>query len=189
MLYDILEHEVVPLYYSAPVPTEWIRKMKNSVMRYAPAFSAQRMVLDYFESAYAPALSNATRTGLYAQDAKDNLSTHEKNLTTLRAQWNKLEIRSLEVMPKGTAFVGEPITVRATIRTSLPHEWIDVGLVPTHGNGIPLQLTHRGSDSENTYLYEGIFNPEQPCMLSLGLRVTPSTRIFPEALDLQLVAR
>jgi starch phosphorylase len=189
MLYDILEHEVVPLYYSAPVPSEWIRKMKNSVMRYAPAFSAQRMVLDYFECAYAPALANATKTGLYAENAKNNLSLHEKNLTQLRSQWNKLEIRSLEVMPKGTAFVGEPITVRATIRTTLPHEWIDVCLVPTQGTGAPMCLNHRGSDSENTYLYEGIFNPDQPCMLSLGLRVTPSTRIFPEALDLQLVAR
>jgi len=189
MLYDILEHELVPLYYSAPVPSEWIRKMKNSVMRYAPAFSAQRMVLDYFHSAYLPALTNASQLGLFASEAKNNLTVHEKNLTTLRSQWNKLEVRSLEIMPKGTAFVGESITVRATIRTTLPHEWIDVSLVPAQGKGTQLALAHRGSDAENTYLYECIFNPSQPCMLSLGLRVTPSTRIFPEALDLQLVAR
>lgn len=189
MLYDILEHEMVPLYYSAPVPSEWIRKMKNSVLRYAPQFSAQRMVLDYFNNAYLPALSNASEVGLFSPTAKQNLTQHEKDLNTLRTQWSKLEIRSLEIMPKGTAFVGEPITVRATIRTALPHEWIDVQLVPTQAKGELLSLAHRGSNGENTYLYECIFNPNQPCMLSLGLRVTPSTRIFPEALDLQLVAR
>lgn len=189
MLYDILEHELVPLYYSAPVPSEWIRKMKNSVMRYAPAFSAQRMVLDYFNSAYTPALQNAARVGVSAAAAQQNLSLHEKNLSQLRSQWGKLEIRSLEMSPKGNSFVGEPIAVRATIRTTLPHEWIDVQLVPTQKSGEQLALTHRGSDSENTYLYECIFNPSQPSMMSLGLRVTPSTRIFPEALDLQLVAR
>ncbi|NBO39458.1 alpha-glucan family phosphorylase [bacterium] len=189
MLYDLLEHDMVPLYYNAPVPSDWIKKMKSSVIRYAPAFSAQRMVLDYFNNAYAPALANANERGLNAKQAVTNLNEHEKNLSQLRSQWSKLEIRTVDMMPKGAAFVGESITVRATIRTTLPQEWIDVQLVPTQGQGPTLSLLHRGSDAENTYLYECIFNPDQPCMLALGLRVTPSTRIFPEALDLQLVAR
>jgi len=189
MLYDMLEHEMVPLYYSAPVPSEWIKKMKSSVVRYAPGFSAQRMVLDYFNTAYAPAVTNATTVGLNARDAKKNLDTHEKNLAELRAHWSKLEIRSVEMSPRGSALVGETIAVRATIRTSLPQEWLDVQLIPAQGKGETLALQFRGGNSENTYLYECIFTPHKPCMLSLGLRVTPSTRIFPEALDLQLVAR
>lgn len=189
MLYDLLEHELTPLYYSAPVPADWIKKMKSSVVRYAPAFSAQRMVLDYFKTAYQPAIENAARVGLNSQDAAKNLSQHEKNLTTLKSQWNKLDVTAVDMTPKGASVVGESITVRATIRTSLPSEWLDVQLVPTHGNGQILDLQFRGRDAENTYLYECIFNPEHPCMLSLGLRVTPATRIFPEALDLQLVAR
>jgi starch phosphorylase len=188
-LYDILEHEMTQLYYSAPVPSEWIRKMKNSVMRYGPAFSSQRMVLDYFNNAYAPALSNASRYGLFSPKSQKGLESHESNLSLLRAHWNKIEIRSVDLMPEGTTFVGEPITVRATIRTSLPVDWIDVQLVPIQGSGKSYGLSPCGGDSENTYLYECIFKPDQPCMVSLGLRVTPSTRIFPEALDLQLVAR
>ena len=189
MLYDLLEHEMAPLYYNAPVPSEWIKKMKSSVVRYAPAFSAQRMVLDYFNTAYLPAIANAAERGLNAPEALKNLNEHEKNLGQLRAQWNKLEIQSIDMTPKGAAFVGEPITVRATIRTNLPHEWLDVQLIPAQGKGPTLDLQFRGGGHENAYLYECIFNPDQPCMLSLGLRVTPSTRIFPEALDLQLVAR
>ena len=136
-----------------------------------------------------PAIANAAERGLNAPEALKNLNEHEKNLGQLRAQWNKLEIQSIDMTPKGAAFVGEPITVRATIRTNLPHEWLDVELIPAQGKGPTLDLQFRGGGHENAYLYECIFNPDQPCMLSLGLRVTPSTRIFPEALDLQLVAR
>jgi starch phosphorylase len=189
MLYDLLEHEMAPLYYSAPVPGGWIKKMKSSVIRYAPAFSAQRMVLDYFNTAYEPAVRNASQVGLNAQAAKKNLDVHEKNLAELRSQWSKLEISSVEMTPRETALVGEAIAVRATIRTHLPQEWLDVQLIPAQGKGETLSLQFRGGNSENTYLYECIFTPAKPCMLSLGLRVTPSTRIFPEALDLQLVAR
>lgn len=189
MLYDILEHEMVPLYYNATVPSEWIKKMKSSVVRYAPKFSAQRMVLDYFKTAYEPALINAEERGSNSKQATQHLNQHEKNLSQLKSLWNTLKIQSIEMTPKGAAFVGESIAVRATIETTIPQEWIDVQLVPTQGHGPTLDLQFRGSGSENTYLYECIFNPDQPCMLSLGLRVTPSTRIFPEALDLQLVAR
>ena len=189
MLYDILEHEMVPLYYNATVPNEWIKKMKASVARYAPAFSAQRMVLDYFKTAYAPALANSEERGLNSKSAIKHLNEHEKNLHQLKSQWSKLSIQSVEMTPKGAAFVGESIAVRATIQTTLPQEWIAAQLIPTQGHGPTLDLQFRGVGAENTYLYECIFNPDQPCMLSLGLRVTPSTRIFPEALDLQLVAR
>ena len=85
MLYDLLEHEMAPLYYNAPVPSEWIKKMKSSVVRYAPAFSAQRMVLDYFNTAYLPAIANAAERGLNAPEALKNLNEHEKNLGQLRA--------------------------------------------------------------------------------------------------------
>jgi hypothetical protein len=147
------------------------------------------MVLDYFNNAYEPAVRNASQVGLNAQAAKKNLDVHEKNLAELRSQWSKLEISSVEMTPRETALVGEAIAVRATIRTHLPQEWLDVQLIPAQGKGETLSLQFRGGNSENTYLYECIFTPAKPCMLSLGLRVTPSTRIFPEALDLQLVAR
>ena len=57
-LYDAIEHEVAPLYYSRDekgLPGNWIRVAKNAMMTNAPAFSARRMVLDYIENMYIPA--------------------------------------------------------------------------------------------------------------------------------------
>jgi starch phosphorylase len=58
-LYEILESEIVPLYYQRDtdgVPRGWVRVMKESMCSIAPIFSARRMVKEYIERFYAPAL-------------------------------------------------------------------------------------------------------------------------------------
>ena len=57
-LYRLLERELIPTYYDrdpAGLPRRWVRMMKSSIRRLAPGFSARRMLLDYFDEAYAPA--------------------------------------------------------------------------------------------------------------------------------------
>ena len=58
-LYDILENEIVPLYYnlrsSDNLPAEWIAKVKNSIRTLAPQFNTRRMVIEYIERLYLPA--------------------------------------------------------------------------------------------------------------------------------------
>jgi glycogen phosphorylase len=56
-LYRLLEREVVPAYFdrdAAGLPQRWITMMRASIRRVATDFAARRMVLDYFDSAYAP---------------------------------------------------------------------------------------------------------------------------------------
>jgi len=57
-LYDVLENEVIPLYYDRDVdglPRHWIKRMMNSISSLAWRFSAHRMVADYVKNAYLPA--------------------------------------------------------------------------------------------------------------------------------------
>jgi starch phosphorylase len=58
-LYDLLENEVVPLYYversADDLPGEWLRMVKESIRTLAPAFSMRRMVKDYIRLMYHPA--------------------------------------------------------------------------------------------------------------------------------------
>ena len=57
-LYRLLEREVVPAYYDRGadgIPHRWVSMMKSSIRHLLPEFSARRMVLDYFNDAYAPA--------------------------------------------------------------------------------------------------------------------------------------
>lgn len=58
-IYHVLETEVVPLYYRLSddgVPHEWVRVMKASIKTNAARFSARRMVKEYAEKFYGPAL-------------------------------------------------------------------------------------------------------------------------------------
>jgi len=57
-LYDVLENEVIPLFYERDVdglPRGWIQRMINSIATLAWRFSAHRMVMDYTKSAYVTA--------------------------------------------------------------------------------------------------------------------------------------
>jgi glycogen phosphorylase len=61
-LYDILEKEVIPLYYSASldgIPHGWVRMMKESIKSNAPRFSAHRMVKEYVSRYYPQLISGA----------------------------------------------------------------------------------------------------------------------------------
>jgi starch phosphorylase len=58
-LYDLLEKEVVPLFFDRGperIPRRWIAKMKASMSRLAPVYNTNRMVRQYAEQFYAPAL-------------------------------------------------------------------------------------------------------------------------------------
>lgn len=54
-LYSTLENEIVPTYYThgnAGLPTEWVKRMKNSIATLTPMFSSDRMVRDYLDKIY-----------------------------------------------------------------------------------------------------------------------------------------
>jgi starch phosphorylase len=58
-LYTLLESEIVPLYYRRDlngIPTEWIARMKESIITLLPQFSMRRMVKDYTNQLYMPAI-------------------------------------------------------------------------------------------------------------------------------------
>jgi len=61
-LYDLLENKVVPLYYDRDrmgVPHRWVHMMKETIRSVAPAFCARRMMKEYVEQMYVPALESA----------------------------------------------------------------------------------------------------------------------------------
>ena len=57
-LYDLLEREVVPEFYSRDaqgIPTAWVARMRESMARLTPRFSTNRAVREYTEHYYLPA--------------------------------------------------------------------------------------------------------------------------------------
>ncbi|HOG22621.1 MAG TPA: alpha-glucan family phosphorylase [Flexilinea sp.] len=59
-LYETLEDQIVPIYYSNRsengVPTTWMRWVKEAIRTLSPQFSTRRMVGDYVREMYIPAI-------------------------------------------------------------------------------------------------------------------------------------
>ena len=61
-LYRLLETEVVPAFYDRDedgIPRRWLAIVKEAIRSAAPRFSAKRMVKEYVERMYAPALERS----------------------------------------------------------------------------------------------------------------------------------
>lgn len=57
-LYDLLEREVIPEFYTrdaSGIPTAWVKRMRESMARLTPRFSANRTVCEYTVQHYLPA--------------------------------------------------------------------------------------------------------------------------------------
>lgn len=57
-LYNLLEREVIPEFYTrdkSGIPAAWVKRMRESMARLTPRFSANRTVREYTEQHYIPA--------------------------------------------------------------------------------------------------------------------------------------
>lgn len=65
-LYSTLENEIIPLYYSLRsqdnLPGDWIAMVKESIRTLAPQFSMRRMVKEYINELYLPAMEAEQET-------------------------------------------------------------------------------------------------------------------------------
>ena len=117
-LYDLLEKEVVPLFYdrgSDHIPRGWIAKMKAAMSKLAPMYNTNRMVRQYSEMFYHPAVErydDLMRTEM--QHAKD-LSAWKRRV---REQFNNVRIESVSdsIATDGTgARVGRQVKIDAVV--------------------------------------------------------------------------
>ena len=61
-LYRVLEEQVIPAFYErndADIPRRWMRVVREAIRSVAPRFSARRMVREYVERMYLPAIDHA----------------------------------------------------------------------------------------------------------------------------------
>jgi starch phosphorylase len=65
-IYHTLENEVIPAFYerdSRGIPTRWVEYIRESIRTVAPQFSMTRMIKDYTNNLYVPAMEDAAKLG------------------------------------------------------------------------------------------------------------------------------
>ena len=90
-LYDLLEREVIPEFYArdkSGIPTAWVARMRESMARLTPRFSADRTVREYTEQHYLPAAAayreRTADKGAAGRKVVDWHHALEQNWATLR---------------------------------------------------------------------------------------------------------
>ncbi|MGD0964674.1 MAG: alpha-glucan family phosphorylase [Candidatus Acidiferrales bacterium] len=97
-LYDLLEREVVPEFYARDkrgIPTAWVKRMRESMARLTPSFSAHRAVREYTEQRYLPAATayqlRVANKGAIGSEMVDRQHSLEKGWATLHFGELKIE--------------------------------------------------------------------------------------------------
>jgi starch phosphorylase len=89
-LYDLLEREVIPEFYArdeSGIPRAWVKRMRESMARLTPHFSANRTVREYTEQHYLPAATayrlRLANTGAIGRQIVDWQHSLEQKWATL----------------------------------------------------------------------------------------------------------
>ena len=96
-MYRLLEQEVVPDFYERMengMPSKWLSRVRESMARLTPEFSASRAIQNYTEEHYLPAASN------YCQRAANNSALGAevvKWLNKIARGWNTVHFGGMQV--------------------------------------------------------------------------------------------
>ena len=114
-LYDLLEKEVVPMFYDRGgdgLPRKWIDKMKASMRSVCPVFNTNRMVQEYAQRFYVPGVIRGRKL------LADGLA-HAKALAewkdTLRKRWPSIEVLKVQADGHRDFRVGEDLPIRMDV--------------------------------------------------------------------------
>jgi len=114
-LFDLLEQQVVPLFYDrgrgGPVPRGWVRRVKANLRTLGPQVEASRMVRDYVQQMYEPA---ARRADTMAVDGWAKARALAGWKQRVFEAWDDVSVAVVE-SDTATLEVGTARTVSATV--------------------------------------------------------------------------
>jgi starch phosphorylase len=115
-LYDLLENDVVPLFYGRAadgLPRAWIQRMKRSMRQLTPVFSTNRMLWEYAERYYVPAAQSYERLTANDMEQARRLAAWK---SAIRKSWASVRIEAVEDARPGARRVGEGFELAAVVR-------------------------------------------------------------------------
>ena len=162
-LYVRLEREVIPEFYTRNekgIPTAWVARMRESMARLTPRFSANRSVCEYTEQHYLPAASafhsRTADKGAAGRQMADWRRSLEQN-------WALLRFGELKVVTKGAQHLFEAQVYcgdldRKAVRVELYANGVNGGM-PVRQE---MTCLHPPADESGGYVYSATVTAARP---------------------------
>jgi len=180
-LYDILEKDVIPLFYERGadgLPRGWIATMKRSMRKIAPVFNTSRMVQEYAEEFYFPEVSRYQKLSADQYQGAKGLAEW---LGKVRSHWGEVHILAIDSDAQDGLPVSAMVNVRAQLALgSLKPE--DVSVQVFHGGISPqgeldnyeiAPMSPSDTDGEGNYTYTAIIPCNRSGLHGYALRILP----------------
>ena len=197
-LYNLLEKEVVPLFYDRGpnhMPRGWTAKMKNAMSRLAPVYNTNRMVRQYAEQLYQPAAARWS-------ELIDNDMSRAKELSDwkqkIRKNFNNVHIESVQddMDSKGSgARVGKDVRVEAVVNlgnlapddiaVELYHGTLDEDGQLNEGQSLPMD--QEGPADDHRVKYAAAMSCRRSGLTGYTVRVMPKHELLPCTLDMGMI--
>ena len=189
-IYDILEEEIVPLYYERDerdIPAQWVRMMKESVYTVYKGFNINRMLLDYSTKCYLPAIAATRRL---AGGERKELKALTGEAARVRDFWERIYIKDVftDLDKKEILFTGDTIRVECYLYLDDSDPALfDVEVFHTQENGDgyeAVKLAYIEKYADKTGKFEGNVQLRFPGVQSVSVRLVPSNpdirALYPE---------
>ncbi len=180
-IYDLLEQEIVPLFYnrsSDGLPRGWLKVMKRAMMTVCPVFNTSRMVQEYMEKCYGP---SAERFEALTKENMRRAATLAQWRRALARAWQAIRVEAVEANGADPMHVGGKLTVKAKVnlgplspedvQVQLFHGVLDnQGEIP-HPSAAP--MSHNGAHDGSTWVFTGTIPCRSSGQHGFAVRVLP----------------
>ncbi|MGB5694248.1 MAG: alpha-glucan family phosphorylase [Polyangiales bacterium] len=196
MTMALLEGEILPMFADRnadDVPLAWVDRMRASMASIIPKFSARRMVTNYADTFYEPAMKDAValRDSNYRP-----LFALADLAESIRAHWSEIALESVRF----GGLSGDQLTVGTTVsaEVSLHHPGLDareldVEVVVTFGSRLHdlasrIVIPFQTDDTDDRSTWRGAFTVQASGGHELRFRVRPRERspLRPAALGMHI---
>ena len=200
MLYNCLEHEVVPMFYELNeigLPAQWIERMKNSIKTAGESFSSQRMLMNYTDKFYLKAFE---ASGKLSKNNFELTRSVSKWTDRMAEHWESIEIRTVDMtIPEGELFVGQtiPVTIEVFLGEIDPDDVnieIVAGRLASHEeltNFKPIQLSTNNSGKQlknGAHSFKGEVTLSESGKFGISARVTPNNESLPHTIRPKMIS-
>jgi starch phosphorylase len=192
-LYEILQDQVIPLYYnrsSAGYSPEWVKLAKRSIASLMPRFNSSRMVGEYVAKSYLPAARQGRR---YAENQFEAARSVAAWKARARAAWPGVTIRRLNT-PKKRIHFGDAVYIETAVKLNgLGPEDVVVELLVNRdgasGKVEPVQhrFVSQGVDATGEHRFSLNLVPELCGKMEYRVRMYPRHELLTHPFELGLM--